>query len=512
LHDPTFDADYSQFESDPESMSLSWLALLFTILSIAVTALDDKKLLRDLGKKSSNSQNIATLSSRYRSAAMQCLAADQYLWRHTLYTLQALILMIYGINHTHGQSWALLGTTCNIALAIGCHIDPNHFGLELIPCEERRRCWAALTMLYTIQNTSVGSLDPRGLPTDVAMPANVNDSDLVDGRIVSNASPTQMSYVLHKFALYNLCSRLCADIFGTQRPSYDMIMDLDQSITNEQQKWNTSFLLDTQHGSSLPLHHLVQLNILNGYAHQLLLLLHRPVLMNTASMVGPIQIKLSRDRCIESARVLLSIHTTLFESPEFKQFQWYNQGLGSFHAFHAAIFLFVALASSVDSAQYYEVKQTLDTSLTVFESMVNRSRICEQAAPILRYLRLVHIVHADVSCLTLVRRLCFLGVRLLYTHALIPCKRNRSLLSLMILVTIKSPDALAICSLTKNSSNIPPEPIESLSQFPGSFEPESHMNTLFDKLQPQQWLGPAAMAWQEWEFITHGASIGTTMA
>jgi hypothetical protein len=512
LHDPTFDAEYSQFESDPESMSLSWLALLFAILSIAVTALDDKTLLRDLGKKSSNSQNIAALSSRYRSAAMQCLAADQYLWRHTLHTLQALILVIYGINHTHGQSWALLGTTYNISLAIGCHVDPNNFGLELIPCEERRRCWAALTMLYTIQNTSVGSLDPRGLPTDVAMPANVNDSDLVDGRIISNSSPTQMSYILHKFALYNLCSRLCTDIFGNQRPSYDMIMDLDQSITKEQQKWNTSFLLDTQHGSSLPLHHLVQLNILNGYAHQLLLLLHRPVLMNTASLVGPIQIKLSRDRCIESARALLNIHTTLFESPEFKQFQWYNQGLGSFHAFHAAIFLFVALASSVNSAQYYEIKQTLDISLAVFESMVDRSRICEQAAPILRYLRLVHINHAEISFLALLQRLHFLGERSLCTKALSFCICNRSLILRMTLITFNLLYLLAVCLLTRNSSNIPPEVIEPLSQFPGSFEPESHMNALFDRLQPQQWLGPAAVAWQEWEFITQGASIGTTMA
>jgi hypothetical protein len=122
-------------------VSFSWLALLFYILSISVTALDEESTLPyDLGWNDSMMNNIASLQSRYRMAAMQCLAADQYLWKHNMQTLQALILLIYGINHSHGQTWALLGTSYNIALSLGCHIDPDAFGLDIVQCEERRRC------------------------------------------------------------------------------------------------------------------------------------------------------------------------------------------------------------------------------------------------------------------------------------------------------------------------------------------------------------------------------------
>jgi hypothetical protein len=371
-------------------MSPSWLALLFAVLSIAVTALDDGILLRDLGKKSSNSLNIATLSSRYRTAAMQCLMADHYLWRHTLYTLQALVLLLYGINHTHGQTWALLGATYNIALAIGCHIDPAEFGLDIIQCEERRRCWAGLSMLYTIHNISMGSLDTRCLPTDVALPADVNDIDLMEGRSISNnSSPTQMSYLLHKFSLYNLCHTICKELFVTRQSTSEWVISIDQEIANEQDKWNAKYQSDAQSGS-LALQHVVQVNILNGYAYQLFLLLHRPVLMNAVSPTRSEDIRRSRNRCIESAQALLDIHTLLFESVELKPFSWYNQGLGSFHAFHAAVFLFVAIATSENPDQYHDIRQTLEKSMTVFEAMADRSRICEQATPILHYLQLVH--------------------------------------------------------------------------------------------------------------------------
>jgi hypothetical protein len=121
------------------------------ILSIAVAALDEStSLFQDLGRRTSTGENITLLSSRYRTAAMQCLSADQYLWRHTIHTLQTLILIIYNVNHTHGNAWGLLGLAYNIATTLGCHVDLSSFSLDRIQCEERRRCWVGLMMLYTV--------------------------------------------------------------------------------------------------------------------------------------------------------------------------------------------------------------------------------------------------------------------------------------------------------------------------------------------------------------------------
>ncbi|OCK74013.1 hypothetical protein K432DRAFT_311556 [Lepidopterella palustris CBS 459.81] len=86
---------------------------------------------------------------------MSWLEAKCFLWKHNIHTLQALILLCYGTNHTYGNTWAILGLTQNITISLGSHIDPETLGLDLLRSEERRRRWAGIMMLYTIQNTSM---------------------------------------------------------------------------------------------------------------------------------------------------------------------------------------------------------------------------------------------------------------------------------------------------------------------------------------------------------------------
>lgn len=387
-------------------MPLSWLALLFAVLSVAVTALDEgSDLLRDLGKSPIASKSIATLTSRYRASALRCLEADHYLWRQNLQTLQALILLIYGINHSHGQSWALLGLTRNVALSLGCHVDPEHFGLDLVEAEQRRRCWAALTMLYMIQNTCLGSIDSAPIQNSVRMPLDVDDDELTASSVSTNTHiarsdrdrVSQMSYLLHKFRLYDICARICSYLFSENSlPSYDVISDFDKEISAQQEAWNRQYLRDTRH-SNLPSHHAAHLNILFGYSHQLFLLLHRPVLMQTQTEDGntqqyaPSQVLSSRTRCLKSASALLGIHRLLNETDAFRPYQWYNHGLGSFHAFHAAVFIaYICGTSTYLGADYLaSLRRELEGSVTTFEAIAatGRSRICEKAAPVLRRLR-----------------------------------------------------------------------------------------------------------------------------
>ncbi|UKZ55644.1 hypothetical protein TrVGV298_009468 [Trichoderma virens] len=114
LHDPTFHLEYENFLKDPKSAPLSWLALLFTILSLAIMTLDDDDwVLDDLGREADGPGNVKAISAQYRKAAMSCLEADDYMVSHRLSTLQCLVLMIYAINHSQGSgsSWALLGLT-----------------------------------------------------------------------------------------------------------------------------------------------------------------------------------------------------------------------------------------------------------------------------------------------------------------------------------------------------------------------------------------------------------------
>jgi hypothetical protein len=111
LHEPTFHAQYAQFLDDPSSVPVSWLAILFILLSLAVTALEESDpVLRDLARGPSACNNIRLLSRRYREAAMKCLAKQGVFWgKHNVQSLQALIMLVYAMGHSQDPTWVLLG-------------------------------------------------------------------------------------------------------------------------------------------------------------------------------------------------------------------------------------------------------------------------------------------------------------------------------------------------------------------------------------------------------------------
>lgn len=112
LHEPKFCEDYSKFCRDPQSVPLSWLALLYVVLSLGTSTLEDGvKLLRHLGIKNDRSKSATLLAAHFQDAAMSCLAADQFMVRHRLSTFQALTMLIYAMNNREGtgSTWALLG-------------------------------------------------------------------------------------------------------------------------------------------------------------------------------------------------------------------------------------------------------------------------------------------------------------------------------------------------------------------------------------------------------------------
>ncbi|PVH77218.1 hypothetical protein DL98DRAFT_463898 [Cadophora sp. DSE1049] len=441
LHDPTFNAQYANFVEDPSSTPVSWLAILFVLLSLAVTGLeDDDSVLRDLARGQNPCYNIRMLSRRYREAAMNCLSKQGVFWgKHNIQSLQALIMLIYAMGHSQDPTWALLGMTYNVAIALACHIDPSAFDLDPIQCEERRRCWAGLMMLYTVQNTAFGNQDPAWkISSEVKLPADVDDEAITrDGIRESFAGPTQMSYLLFKFQLYNITVKICSETFGSSRSSRARLQALDQQICLAQESWENRYLMDTTF-EELPPHHTVHLHILHAYSHQLFLLLHRPFFAQ--SILGLEVPNESQIRCIASAEALLDIHKVLSETQKFRPYMWYTNGLGSFHAFHAAAVLAVALLMPIYKPQYQKFRRILEDTMCRFEQLAGRSKICAKASRILRFL-------------------------------------------------------LAVPSPNQSSAfNIPDPPHES-----SDWLNSNQMSLLTERLQPEQWLGPSTMAWSEWD-------------
>jgi hypothetical protein len=315
-------------------------------------------------------------------------------------------------------------------------------------------------MLFTIQNTSMGYLDHRVITHNVKLPMDANDIDIEDGFALLSGThpPTQMSYILHKFRLYGICTKICQGVFGQTTPSYDSILALEREIHHEKTGWEARYASEDQ-SYTLPPYHKVHLSILDAYSHQLMLLLHRPVLIRALDNAdfGPAEFNNSRNRCIDSAERLLHIQETFFKSTEFVSFRWYNEGLSSFHAFHAFIVLFVLLNSMTDATEYFELKQLLKRSLSIFEAMAGRSRVCAKAGPVLRYL--LFVSHS------------------LYRISWTPCLH-------------------IVRSTTPELPITQPRFGDQL----GTRQNVS-MDAISRSLEPFQWLSPSNMSWEDWNII-----------
>jgi hypothetical protein len=396
LHDPTFNRQYESFLENAETTSLSWLALLFAVLGTAVLALErSSPILCDLSR-SRKVGKVADLMEHYRSAAMACLEADHYLWNHNVTTLQALILLIYSIGHSHGRTWTLLGLTHHLAVSLGCHIDPSEFGLSPVEIEERRRCWSGLMMLHTSENLSLGhgGLPHHMLPANCYPPADINDDEIGTEMqpTMASARATQMTYLLLKFRLYDICADLCERVLDVEgSPSYNVVRELDATIENEKRMWSLRYLDDnTPPAPELPVHHKAHLRILHSYASHLILILHQAAGAMGRDFGTP-EGSWSEIRIITSALQLLEIHGEFERCPDLGPFRWYNRGLGSFHAFHAATVLFSSRWSTYGRQRADEIHEALRNCAARFESLnevagSEPSPHFSKATPVLRHL------------------------------------------------------------------------------------------------------------------------------
>ncbi|KAJ5348448.1 Fungal transcriptional regulatory protein [Penicillium brevicompactum] len=511
LHDLTFEAEYQQFCHDPGSVSLSWLALLFAILSIAVTALDDDHpLLSDLGRERTVSRNIKVLSSRYRSAALRCLAADGVMSRHSINSLQALVLIMYARAHRGLPIFTLLGFTNHVAISMGCHLDPERFSLGPIEREERRRVWTGLMMLYTIQNTTLGSLDQQNLTQDVRMPADIDDVDLLTSPNMTRSAPspaasrpTQMTYLLLNFRLNKISSKICESLFSYSRTSRYGISTLEAEMISICGMVDARYTPDAN--ESLPIHHQANHHILYSQIHQMFLLLYRPSLCRYLQGDITPDTSASRAKCIASAKASISIFQTLLESSCFKPYKWYTSGLGSFHTFHAAVTLAVILLIPESQSEYKEIKEILDRALEMFASVSVRSVFCSKAVPILRQMIDVaaakynpnNPTHSQIHLQAQAQAQVQAHAQLQQTQANMQNQLlNTAHTPLSSISTMSSMSALSPVGMHDSFVLSHPHS-QSGSPVPttGSSTSEPPMHSGFGQMHPQNWIGPTSVPW-----------------
>ncbi|KAL7269669.1 hypothetical protein RUND412_007650 [Rhizina undulata] len=392
LHEPTFMNEFHSFWEDSNSVHLSWLALLFVVLSLAVTTLDDEDpVFQEFVRGREQFMDDRYLILCYHDAAMKALAADRFMEHYRLTTIQALVLLIYSINHRQGDgpSWALLGLTINLAAAMGFHRDGKLLNLNPIEAEQRRRCWTAILMLEAFQASAMGKpCMIRADHCDSSLPADVNDADITrDGISAPSSHPTQLTYLILKFKLLGLASKICDQVFGLAQPDYSVVLDFDRQLEAEKASWTKAYGAPAHSDDSLDsleLHHQVHWYILHSQLHQLYLLLHRPYFRSSPN--GVLQSE-SRDRCIKSSLAALDIYRALHENKKYGPYRWYTHGLGTFHAFHASVVIAIWLHCEPDSADWSLGWKALEDAINRFQGIMGRSKIAAKALTVMRRLR-----------------------------------------------------------------------------------------------------------------------------
>jgi hypothetical protein len=276
------------------------------------------------------------------------------------------------------------GLTSNIGIALRCNVNADSTVHSCIEIERRRRCWAGVLMLHTYQVIAYQDID-MGILLNIpaTMPADVDDTNVQENIVIqSSMRPTQMSVTMFKLRLFRLSSRLCRQL--SDRMDRTLLTTLDAEIAEEQQRWDLTFLIDGS-PSLLDTSSYAHWCILQLYAHQLYLLLHRPSCLrrNEAYFLPA-----SRTKCLASGAALIDLHRQFLELHQLRHYRWYVYGLTGSYAVHGA----VALASCIlddangvaDSAPYRAV---FDAAVHRIESLQNLSSVYQKAYPVLRHLQ-----------------------------------------------------------------------------------------------------------------------------
>ncbi|EWG53340.1 hypothetical protein FVEG_11795 [Fusarium verticillioides 7600] len=183
LHPPTFLREYEQFWANPCHVSIHWIGLLYSILSISTVF--SRKSEAPTGDTMSDS-GYTTQYSEYARQMVHCLKAGDYV-RGGPYILETLInytvlelMMTSPSPSVHSGMYATTGLMTQIAFRMGYHRDPCHFPqISCFEGEMRRRIWATIHILDTSMSVLSGS--PRVIAEgswDTKPPRNLHDGDL----------------------------------------------------------------------------------------------------------------------------------------------------------------------------------------------------------------------------------------------------------------------------------------------------------------------------------------------
>lgn len=313
VHVPTFQREYEQFWNNPQGVSFTWIALLYSILTLSVSIYH-----RGEEPLPLNLVDPMTLWNVFRKRAAQCLVQANYL---TPGRYKAEALFLYGLGEFHRSQDAqvgvsyLLGITIRLAMRMGYHRDASHYpNLSAWEGEMRRRLWALLCQLDALISFQVGL--PRTIQpwhSDTEIPSNLLDTDfdensteLPPGR--PDEERTACSYTRGKARIMTVFGQTVDLAYSREQVSYDQIMEIDRRLEEAHDLLPSFFHIRPMAQCIADSADLM----MRRYTLELLyqksrIVLHRRYMAETHSKYA-----YSRSTCLEAARETLRHHAEIW--------------------------------------------------------------------------------------------------------------------------------------------------------------------------------------------------------
>ncbi|THU93548.1 hypothetical protein K435DRAFT_189601 [Dendrothele bispora CBS 962.96] len=413
LHAPTFQAEAEHLmcqiamatpsASNPDPVpsalahiSLSFLSVYFMVLCLSLHLIEPG-LCRQLNI---NFTEATELGTKMYSAAQATFYAGNFFANHSLEALQSFILMgVYRQNVDEADShWALLGSAIKIAQNLGISRlgseseNRKYTGLwkSLVKRETGRRVWWSLIFddwSHAAAHNGAYSVHPSQNHT--ALPANINDTDLVEGqplREMPETQYTEMTLSRTRYRFVDLYRQIVDNMQSPSSSGYGFILEMDVKLRKMQEEVPLYFQ-DGSSGEALSKEQLLAtakgvkgleltLSLIMGETRQLRL--HRPFLFRGYKDKRFVK---SRDQCISSARAILGYLKSNDEHCAILLKWW----MVLFYGFAASVVLFIDLChQKVDDAPDLEHRRAeLREALDLFKTAEHISTVSRNAIVLL---------------------------------------------------------------------------------------------------------------------------------
>ncbi|KAH3011702.1 hypothetical protein KXW60_009434 [Aspergillus fumigatus] len=385
IHYPTFMKQYEEYWENSASATLTWVALLYSIFSLAMKFLPEAK---------DDSGMSEALGKLYHNKSGQCLERIKTN-QTTLQTLQAMIAHgIFGFSYHEEWGAGLITHICSIvrlAMRLGLHRDPSHFSnLSPFEGEMRRRIWSTIDQIDCLSSFHLGiPAAVRSEDSDTNAPRNLLDTDIEEG--MSELPPPRpfsasvpIGYLLAKLKLSRAMRRVVEFLNSVQRQPYERVLQLDRDLIEAYRSIPPHLQLNNWHNApNEPAYVMVQKVQLDTLYHQAVTALHRKYLQEART--NP-TFALSQQRSIDSSMTLLrhqaNIHRKAQPGGCFSNFHGYTitPDSANFSLAAMVLCLYLQYCTRTDQgvppqkdSRIEEIFHALDTSRRIWNTLAGEN-------------------------------------------------------------------------------------------------------------------------------------------